>query len=209
MRLLLVRHGITQHNLDGLYTGQTDAPLTSIGEGQAEAVARYLADERLDVILSSDLQRARDTASAIARYHNLPVLEDPDLREINMGTWESLSPSQIQERYQEEWFYVRADPINRAPNGGESFSQLYERAARVLLRCQEKHMDQTVLWATHGGFIEAALCCALKLDLEYRRCFRQNNTSVNELWFEAELPRIVRLNDTAHLRFLADGALLS
>lgn len=200
MRLLLVRHGITQHNLDGCYTGQTDAPLSELGRLQASAVGRYLAEEKLDVILSSDLQRARDTARAIARHHNLPVLEDPDLREISMGTWEGMNPEQVQARSIEEWTYVRADPIHRAPTGGESFAQVGERAARVLRRCQESYPGKTVLWSTHGGFIEAAICQALKLGLHYRRCFRHDNTAVTELHFLHELPIIARMNDTAHLR---------
>lgn len=203
MRLLLVRHGLTQNNQAGLYTGQADVPLTTLGESQAEAVARYLSDEKLDVIISSDLQRARNTALAIARYHHLPVLEDPALREISMGAWESLDTKRIREKYEDEWVYVREDPINRAPQGGESFLQLYERASRILRSCQENYAEKTVLWATHGAFIEVTLCCALKLDLSYRRCFHQANTSVSELHFVEELPWIARLNDTAHLRFLS------
>ena len=204
MRLLLVRHGITQNNVDGTYTGQTDAPLTELGERQASAVGKYLAQEQLDVILSSDLQRALITAREIARYHHLSVLEDPDLREISMGEWEGLSAEQVQARNPTEWAYVRSDPIHHAPTGGESFAQVSERAARILQRCQENYAGKNVLWSTHGGFIEAAICHALKLDLTYRRCFRQNNTAVTELHFTQELPLIERMNDIAHLRFLIE-----
>lgn len=209
MRLLLVRHGITQHNINGHYTGQTDAPLSELGKRQALAVAKYLADEKLDVIISSDLQRARDTARAIAHHHNLPVLEDPDLREISMGTWEGLNPEQIQAMNIEEWTYVRSDPIHRAPTGGESFAQVGERAARALQRCRENYAGKTILWATHGGFIEAAICHALKLGLHYRRCFRHDNTAVTELHFIHELPVVARMNDTAHLRVLVKTAAIS
>ena len=209
MRLLLVRHGITQHNLDQQYTGQTDVPLSELGKRQVAAVGKYLAQEKLDVILSSDLQRARDTARAIARYHDLPVLEDPDLREISMGAWEGLNPEQIQARDMQEWTYVRSDPINRAPTGGESFAQLSVRASRVLKHCREKYAGKTVLWATHGGFIEAAICHALKLDLTYRRCFRHNNTAVTELHFTQDLPLIERMNDTAHLRVPVEAIAVS
>ena len=128
MRLLLVRHGITQYNIDDLYTGQTDAPLTELGEHQAEAAGKYLATEKIDLIVSSDLQRTRYTAQAIAQYHNLPVLEDPDLREVHMGTWEGFTPEQVQERDPQEWTAVRGDPINLAPTGGESFMQVRGRA---------------------------------------------------------------------------------
>lgn len=203
MRLLLVRHGITQNNIDKTYTGQTDAPLTELGKHQAEAAGKYLATEKLDMIISSDLQRARNTARAIAHYHNLPVLEDPDLREISMGEWEGLTPEQVQARNINEWTYVRSDPINIAPPGGENFAQLYERASKALKRYQERYSGKTVLWASHGAFIEVVICRALKLDVSHRHCFRQENTAINELLFEYELPWIKRLNDTAHLRFLS------
>lgn len=208
MRLLLVRHGITQHNIGGMYTGQTDAPLTELGERQAAAAGKYLANEKIDLIVSSDLQRTRYTALAIARYHNLPVLEDPDLREVHMGAWEGLTPRQIQERDMAEWTSVRGDPINIAPKGGESFEQVRVRAARALESYLERYSDKTVLWATHGGFIGILFCQALKLDLRYRHCFRHDNTSISELVFERELPQIERLNDTAHLRILEGHNLL-
>ena len=209
MRLLLVRHGITQHNLNGQYTGQTDAPLSDLGERQIKAVGKYLAQEKVDVIFSSDLQRARDTAREIARHHDLPVLEDPDLREISMGTWEGLTPEQIKARDLESWKYVRSDPARHAPPGGESFLQLHARAARALQRCQEQYTGQTVLWATHGGFIGATICSALKLDSSYRHCFRHENTSITEIRFGDGLPSIERLNDITHLRAMAEVAVAS
>jgi broad specificity phosphatase PhoE len=214
VRLLLVRHGITQHNLNRQYTGQTDAPLSELGQQQAKAVGEYLAREKVDIIFSSDLQRARDTAREIARHHNLPVLEDPDLREISMGTWEGLTVEQIKARDLESWKYVRSDPVRHAPPGGESFVQLHERASRALQRCQEKYAGQTVLWATHGGLIGTAVCAALRLDLSYRHCFRHENTSVTELHFgdglpSGDLPSVERLNDTAHLRALVEATVAS
>jgi broad specificity phosphatase PhoE len=209
LQLLLVRHGVTAYNLTGRYTGQADVPLTELGQRQAVAVGKYLADEQLDVIISSDLQRARDTALAIAQYHKLPVLEDPELREISMGEWEGYTPEEIQARNIAEWTNVRSKPITIAPPGGESWEKLYERAGRALRAYQEVYAEQTVLWTTHGALIEAALCHALKLDLSYRHCFRQENTSISELTFDGALPTIVRLNDTAHLRSLNGFRLLS
>ena len=91
MRLLMMRHGATANNAEARYTGQSDVPLSPLGERQVEALARALADARPDAIVSSDLLRARSTAAAIVRYHKVPVLLDPDLREISMGAWEGLT----------------------------------------------------------------------------------------------------------------------
>lgn len=202
MQLIFVRHGVTQYNLSGLYTGQTDIPLSSLGTQQAEAVAAYLAHDKIDIIFSSDLQRARDTARAIARYHDLPVLEDPDLREASFGIWEGLNRAQVLQQDGERWAEWRSDPINRVPPGGESLAQVKARAARALQRCLESYADKTILWTTHGGLMGVALCQALQLDLVYRHCFRHSNASVTELSFVQKLPVIERLNDTSHLRHL-------
>ncbi|MGZ3679953.1 MAG: histidine phosphatase family protein, partial [Ktedonobacterales bacterium] len=85
MRLLIARHGATPNNAQARYTGQSDIALSALGERQAEALALALADEHFDGIVSSDLRRARATAEAIARYHDLALQMDADLREIAMG----------------------------------------------------------------------------------------------------------------------------
>ena len=72
MRLIVVRHGETLYNIQNRITGQSDVPLSPLGERQAELVGAYLAHEKIDLIVSSDLQRARVTAQAIALSHNLP-----------------------------------------------------------------------------------------------------------------------------------------
>lgn len=200
MRLLLVRHGSTIYNQNHAFTGQIDAPLSDEGQQQAEAVGRYLAQETIDAIFSSDLQRARDTGLAIAQYHQLPVQENPDLREVSLGTWEGRKYAEVEETDHEVFTWVRSDPANNAPPGGESYEQLPVRAARVLDYCLEQYTDKSVLWATHGGLMGVIVCHALRLDLKYRRCFEHDNTSVTELHFKEALPRIARLNDTAHLR---------
>ena len=77
MRLIVVRHGETLYNLEDRLTGQSDIPLSSLGERQATLVGTFLATEQVDVVVSSDLQRARKTAMAIAAHHDLLVEEDP------------------------------------------------------------------------------------------------------------------------------------
>ncbi len=95
MRLIVVRHGETLYNVQSRYTGQSDIPLSALGEQQAAALGKRLAAEPLAAIAASDLQRARVTAQAIARYHKLPVQEDVDLREISFGTWEGATYDEI------------------------------------------------------------------------------------------------------------------
>src|SRR3712207_5051301 len=93
-QLLLIRHGETQWNLDQRIQGHHDIPLSSKGEEQARLLARYLADERLDVVYSSDLSRARVTAGILAEGR-AEVLIDPRFREANMGEFETLTPPEM------------------------------------------------------------------------------------------------------------------
>ena len=88
MRLIIVRHGETIYNAQRRFTGQSDVPLNPLGERQAAALVERLATEHLDAIVTSDLERTRVTAKAIAHNHGLPLQEDIDLRELAFGEWE-------------------------------------------------------------------------------------------------------------------------
>lgn len=203
MRLLIARHGATQHNLDGMMTGQIDAPLSALGARQAEALAQRLASWELDEVVSSDLARARATADLIAMHHATPVLLDPDLREINMGTWSGKPYRDWTEDERERFVAMGADPdgLVAAP-GGESFATLASRVNRALERAQARQPRGTVLWVTHGGVISALLILALGLTFDRRRQLRRANCSLFELVYEDERPLIERMNDTGHLEAL-------
>ena len=203
MRLLLVRHGLTLSNVQGRYTGQSDVPLTEVGERQAEAVGKRLATETLDVIVSSDLQRARDTANAIARHHNLPVWNDVDLRESSLGEWEGLTYREVSAIYREMVKHRREDPNFPAP-GGESFMQVRDRVARARARWQSQYPDSTMVWVTHAGVIEVSLCLFLGIDLKHRRQFRHDNASITEFDLSRDYGILVSLNNTDHLPRLED-----
>ena len=199
-KLIVVRHGETTYNIEGRFTGMSDAPLTELGRQQAERVGAYLADERIDAIVASDLQRARDTAQAIANHHDLPVFEDEDLREINMGVWEGMRFTDIRERDFELAKQVRADAAHYAPPGGETLVQLRDRIVRALERWTTRYPDGTVVWVSHGGTLGVLMCHFLDIDLNRRHQFRHHNASIHEIVVGGRYPVFERLNETAHLR---------
>jgi broad specificity phosphatase PhoE len=204
VRLFLARHGATQHNLDGRLTGQIDAPLSALGERQAEALAQRLAGWRFDAIIASDLVRARATAEAIATYHPTPTIQlDADIREIDMGVWAGRPYAEWEDEERRLFAAIECDPTGRihAP-GGESFAALAERVDRALRRTLEQYADGTVLWVTHGGVIGVLLVRALGLGFHQRRQFRRANCSLFELRYEGESVILARLNDTSHLAAL-------
>ena len=200
MRLIVVRHGETQYNIQNRITGQSDVPLSPLGERQAERVGTYLANEKIDIIVSSDLQRARATGQAVARFHNIPIQEDTDLREIAMGEWEGHNSAEIMSLFADAQIKWRADATNFAiPGGGENLTQVHARIVRAVKRWYTQYPDANVIWVTHGGFIGLLACHLLDLEINRRWQFRHDNASITEFWIRSERVIMAHLNETAHL----------
>jgi broad specificity phosphatase PhoE len=209
MRLLIVRHGATANNAQARYTGQSDAGLSALGTAQAEALARRLAGERLDAIVSSDLARARATAEAIvARHPDVPPRLDADLREVALGAWEGHTPAEAAALYPEAYARWQADAVEVAPPGGETVRAFQGRVVRALDRWRAEYPHGSVLWVTHGGVLGVLLCHLLGMDLARRGQFRRDNAALTELELRAEgYAILMRLNDTGHLAGLSGGEL--
>ena len=202
MRLILVRHGETMYNAQRRYTGQSDIPLNTLGERQAAALGESLATDRFDVIVTSDLERTRVTAEAIAHIHGLAIREDIDLRELAFGEWEGYTYDEVLARDAKLVAQWRSDPATYAPPGGETVSQLRDRCAHALRNWQTQYPEASVLWVTHGGLIGVLLCHVLGIDLKRRWQFRHDNASISEMHLSGEHVTLVRLNETAHVRAL-------
>lgn len=215
MRLVMVRHGATVNNIERRFTGHSDVPLSPLGLRQAEALATALAGERFDLILSSDLVRARQTAEPIARRNNAPLRLDADLREIAVGTWEGLTRAETAETDPDGLARWRAQPELYAPLGGETVLQLRDRAVRALNRCFAEHPEGRVLLVTHGGLMGVLFCHLLRIELTHRWQFRRDNAALTTVDIGVDMspptgpePRlyaiIMHLNDTCHLKGVED-----
>ena len=147
--LLLVRHGETDWNIGRRVQGHTDIPLNAAGVDQARVLTEHLAAEPLTAVFSSDLSRALDTATAVARAHRLEVNVDQRLREKNFGTWEGLTDLEIAERF--------PDAHRGKWGDGESTEEVAERVMGVLDGIRALHPEGTVLVVSHGGPLRAML----------------------------------------------------
>ena len=165
-QLILLRHGQTAWNLEGRWQGHADPPLNSNGLEQAHQAADELKATHLSAIYSSDLQRARVTAEAIASFHNLPVKIDPRLRELNMGVWEGELVLDIPRLYPVAWADRQARPVDASPPGGESVGQLAERVKRGIDAICLEHPQEPILIVSHGLALAAFLCLAQTRPLE-------------------------------------------
>ena len=211
MRLILARHGATHNNGEGRFTGQTDAPLSPLGQAQSAELVRALEPIALDVVMSSDLRRALATAHTISDGHGVPLEVTEDLRELNAGSWEGLTGAEARERDPSLFDAWREHPSRHAPPNGETYADAGARVHAMLSRCLSAYSEQTVLWMTHGGIIGIVLCQVLDMPLDRSWQFRRDNAAITEVRFDATRQRqpgsnrigiITRLNDTHHLRHL-------
>jgi alpha-ribazole phosphatase len=197
-RLLLIRHGETAWNQAGRYVGRTDLPLNDLGRRQAEALARRLADETIDAVYTSDYRRAAETAEEIARPHNLPVQQEPRLREIDFGLWEGLTMAEIRDRFPAELSAWRESP-RVAPPEGESIIHLVGRVSPWLEEVMGDHEGQTLAVCAHGGTFQMMLYTLLEIPLRSGWTFYLYNGSISEVHVRVDGAALVRLNDTNHL----------
>ena len=163
-RIVLWRHGQTEWNLDGRLQGQTDVPLDEIGRAQAQSAARLLAALEPDVIISSDLSRAEDTASALARLVKLEVELDERLRETYVGTWQGLTDEEIKAKFPDEYAAWRKDHYHQRRGGGELEAEVADRAVAAIERALARVPARgTIVVVTHGGTARVAIARLLGL----------------------------------------------
>lgn len=167
-KLFLIRHGQTDWNLTHRYQGQGDIPLNKTGISQAVRVASKLAEENIDGIFSSDLQRATVTAEKIAQYHqDIELKTMPALRELDFGQWEGLKYQEIEKECPVHLKKWSETPGEITPPGGESLLELQSRViSQVEEICQENQGNNLVL-VTHGGVIRTLLTYILHMPLDY------------------------------------------
>jgi len=149
-QLLLVRHGETEWNREGKYTGQTDIPLNTTGKKQAGEAAQRLVRFQPDVILSSDLVRAVETAEIIAKEIKISIETDDRLREIDQGEWEGMNVDEIKEKFHDLFVLRQNDPLNVASPGGETIGQVYERVCLALEDICRAYPTGIVVITAHG-----------------------------------------------------------
>src|SRR3990172_6670891 len=148
--LILIRHGETDWNLEGRYTGQSDVPLNQGGVDQARRMAEELRGEPLAAIYSSDLARCTRTAELLAEVSGAPLRLDPRLREIDQGEWEGMLFEEIRSRFQQAWERRQQLPLEGSAPGGETVGQLQARVLEALQEILTALPDQAVAVVSHG-----------------------------------------------------------
>ena len=200
VKVILVRHGETEWNrLRRIQGGNSDTQLNQRGQQQAESLALRLKQEEIQAIYSSPLQRAQDTARAIAGYHQLPVGAEPSLKEIEVGELEGVSIAEVGKHLSQLLIrHSQGEELPRIP-GGESLTEVQQRVWGTIQRLVSRHGDGVLVVVSHYFSILTAVCSVLNLPLSQIDRLRLNSASISILTFDEQATRLTLFNDTCHL----------
>jgi probable phosphoglycerate mutase len=194
-RIFIARHAETDWNrLRRIQGGRSDTPLNETGLKQVKCLAERLAREKLQLIVSSPLSRARVTAEAVAAANPTPIEIEPDLREIDAGDLEGLYATDIGGGLGKLLTTVYGDGLTCLP-GGESLAHVRERAWAVITKLSERFPVGDVLIVTHYFVILSLICRLLGLPEADIRKFRLNTCSLSLIEMDAAGARLVCFND--------------
>ena len=200
--LCLIRHGETDWNAERRLQGHTDIPLNTKGALQARQMAKALKDIKLsfDVLYTSDLKRAADTANAVVELFGVEPQVDSALRERHFGALQGLSISEAPSLQPDIWQAHIARDLEHDLGGGESIQQFSVRVQNALNKIQECHAGKTILLVSHGGTLDMMYRIASKQSLSAERVASVPNASLNWITYsQANGWEVKQWADTRHL----------
>ncbi|HEY9719707.1 MAG TPA: histidine phosphatase family protein [Trichormus sp.] len=200
-KVIFVRHGATESNIEGKMRGWSDDPLSDLGRKQAQLTAQYLKGfAPVERIFTSTLPRSIETGEAIESALNVGIEKLEELRELNLGDLEGGTERELWEYFTKNAFDKFGKRRDIALPGGEAISAFLDRIEKGFALIWQQHPQGTVLVVSHGVANMVALGKWLEpKNILFWPKFRLDNCSVTEVEFAPE-PRLLRLNDTSHLQ---------
>ena len=197
--IILARHGETEWNVAEVFRGRIDVDLNKTGTKQAELLAEYLSDLKIDAIYSSPLKRALETTETIANYHKLDVEIAPGLIDLDYGKWQGLPHQEVKDKYRElytEW--INSPHKVRMP-AGESLDDVSKRATSAVDSILAKHKG-TVVLVSHRVVNKVLICALLGLDNSHFWSIRQDTCGITTFSYENDRFILTKHNDTSYLK---------
>jgi probable phosphoglycerate mutase len=204
MKLCMVRHGETAWNAEGRVQGQLDIPLSDTGHAQARALARALAEEKFDVLYSSDLVRVQQTARPLASLLGKAPILDPRLRERHYGVFQGMTYSEAKLRLPADYARFKDKDPDYDFGTGESLKAFADRVLRFFDELLRREAGKDVLVFTHGGVLEILYRHATKRGLSTPRDFEIPNAAVNRLEHGGDAWKVQCWADVGHLAAALD-----
>lgn len=197
--VLLMRHGETEWNREGRVMGRNPVPLSDAGREQVAAAAEFTRGLKLNLIVTSPLVRARQSAEIVAeRLGEIEITEDPRLSEVEYGRWEGMTFRNLldDELYQQ----YKDHPDTMATPGGETLAQAQSRGLAAIHDAMRANHGRRVLFVSHGDIIRTVICHFMRVELAHFRRLRVDNANLSALELAdnfAEVKFINLLSDPA------------
>lgn len=197
----LIRHVQAIGNVKGFFQGHTDCELSPLGLKQALCLQERFKDIKLDRIYSSPLVRAMETAKAVNFYHNLDIIKNEGLIEINGGLFEKQLWADIAKNYPKELDLWLNSPNKFVIENGDSMQSVYDRMVMTVKQIAEENDGRTIAIVSHGCAIKNFLCYANNIPLaNMNKLGWSDNSAVSKFIFKNGLiQEIIYENDDSHL----------
>jgi broad specificity phosphatase PhoE len=198
--VFLVRHGRTGWNKEQVFRGHKDVPLDEVGREEARLVGKRLKGEGIKAVFSSPLSRARETAEAVARSHNVEVQIVEGLIDLHFGEWEGQSLKEVQKQYPDLYAQWQGAPHQVIFPGGEGLAAVRSRAIKAVEKIVERHPQEAVALVSHRVVLKVLICALLGLDNSHFWNIAQDTTAINCFKHRNGTWICNFLNDTCHLK---------
>ncbi len=200
MKLIITRHGETEENKQGIIQGHLQGTLSELGKEQARKLAERLKNEKIDLIFSSDLNRAKDTAEEIAKFHpEIPFELDERLRERNWGDLKGRKAKNTKFWESINWEKIKDDEKELKNLGIETLSEGKNRTLNLIKYLSENHKEKNILLVSHSEFIRIILSTLFDKDVEEFEKLKNTSLTIFEFNPETGEPELKLFNCTKHL----------
>ncbi|MGH8010999.1 MAG: histidine phosphatase family protein [Candidatus Binataceae bacterium] len=190
---VLTRHGETMWNRQGRVMGRNPVELSPQGRAQVEAVARFSRTIKPDLIVTSPLVRARQSAEIIsASLGGIEMVEEPDIAEVMYGRWEGKTYHDLIK--DPEYLSYRKAPLERATPGGETIGEVQQRGVGAITRIIAANPERLVLFVSHGDIIRTVLCHFMSLELKHFHRIRIDNATLSAIRLAGSFAEIKFVN---------------
>lgn len=206
LKLYLVRHGETEWNKEEIFRGRKDIPLNETGKVQAERVGEYLAKFGIDLIYTSPLLRARETASFISKETGAPVTVLEELNDMDFGIWEGLSLGDVMRRYPKEFETWKLNPHVFKVEGCESLREVRKRVSKGLKRILRDRKEKgSIAIVSHRVICKILAMLILGVPNRYFWRIKIDPASISTFEYRDGHFVTTLLNQTSHLESLSHG----
>jgi broad specificity phosphatase PhoE len=199
VEIILARHGDTEWNVAEVFRGRIDVELNETGVKQAELLAEYLGNLKIEAVYSSPLKRAIRTAEMVASYHQLDVEIAPGLIDFNYGKWQGLPHQEVKDKYKELYAEWIKTPHQVKMPAGESLGDVSKRAVDVVDKIVAEY-EGTVVLVSHRVVNKVLVCALLGLDNSHFWNIKQDTCGITTFTYEDGRFILTEHNNTSFLK---------